>query len=154
MSHEMNDLLEESFVTDPVAYRKKLLLLWIRIFAWIFLVMGILAVVSVVLSLFVNNLTLAIYHIETNNALSLAGVAIIAIYLLKGFTAYGLLWAKKWGIQLAIVDGVAGIIICLVALFLPATFTGESGISFPLELLLLIPYLIKMLKIKDQWAAV
>ncbi len=154
MSHEMNDLLGESFIVDPIAFRKKLLPLWIKIFAWIFLVLGVLAVVSVVLSLFINNLTLAIYHIETTDAFSLAGVAIIAVYLLKGFTAYGLLWAKKWGVQLAIVDGVAGIIICLLALFLPETFTGESDVSFPLELLLLIPYLVRMLKIKDQWIAV
>lgn len=154
MDHKMNDLLEENYLVDPIAYRKKLLPLWIKIFAWLFLVCGVVAIPIFILSFFVADINLALYHIETNDPHSLQGIIVNALFLLKGMTAYGLLWAKKWGVQLAITDAVTGIVVCIAVIFLPDSFSGTTGVSFPLELVVLVLYLIKMLKIKDDWQSV
>lgn len=148
MENTGNDLLDSTDL-GLNSKRKTLLPWWIKTFAWIFLVMGAIAVICLVAGLFVDNLALAIYNLETTEIYSLLGLSIFMIYLLKGVTSYGLLFGKSWGVQLALIDAVIGILICLATMFFNI---GDSyGTNFRLELLLLIPYLIKMIKIQDEW---
>jgi Mn2+/Fe2+ NRAMP family transporter len=148
MENNSNDLLDNTDL-GLNSKRKTLLPWWIKTFAWIFLVMGIIAVVCLVIGLFVDNLSLAIYNLETTDIYSLSGLSIFMIYLLKGVTSYGLLFGKNWGVQLALADAVIGVLVCLATMFF--NIGDSQGINFRLELLLLIPYLIKMIKIREEW---
>jgi len=47
--------------------------------------------------------------------------------------------------EIAVIDAVIGIVVCIISMYL---FSG-----FKLELVILIPYLIKLFKIKDKWKA-
>lgn len=148
MENNSTDLLND---TDLVldSKRKALLPWWIKTFSWIFLVLGVIAIICLAIGFFVDGLALAIYNLETTEIYSLPGLSIFMIYLLKGITAYGLLFGKSWGVQLALADAVIGIVICLATMFF--NISNSSGINFRLELLLLIPYLIRMIRIQDAW---
>ncbi|MFT7545809.1 MAG: uncharacterized membrane protein (DUF2068 family), partial [Gammaproteobacteria bacterium] len=89
-----------------------------------------------------------------SNPLSLLGLLITLLYVLKGVVSYGLWWEKDWGPQLAVVDAVIGIVACLLVMFLLPHYGNNNGVStfsFRLEFIVLFPYMIKMGNIKDLW---
>ena len=67
--------------------------------------------------------------------------------------SFGLWTEKDWAVDLAIIDAILGIIACFfVIIILPSVSESEEFvINFRLELVALIPYLIKMIKIKPEW---
>ncbi len=139
--------------------RRKLLPVWIKIFTWMFMIFGGIVPVSIIFALLGYEFNMSLYGLSTNSPLSVFGLIIITLFLLKGITAFGLWFEKTWAPDLAQADAVTGIIICGVLTFIsPATFTEENltGIrwSFRFELLFLIPYLMKMGKIKPAWKSI
>ena len=79
--------------------RKKLLPLWIKIFAWIFLIFSSLAPVMVVFGILGYRTQLALYGLETNEPFSVTGITIILLFIIKGITAFGLLKEKYWQLK-------------------------------------------------------
>ena len=143
------DSLPADVLQEPAIDRKTLIPLWIRIFSWIFLVLGVAAPFSVVFAAIGYDFALALYGLESNGPLNLIGASLVVLFVLKGIVAYGLINIKDWAIQLAIVDAIAGIAVCLFTMFYPLFMGG--GLTLKLELFLLVPYLIKMSKIKQEW---
>ena len=142
----------ESILDEANVSRKKLLPTWIKVFAWFFMFAGILTpfILIAAIALPQSNVQLAVYGFETTIAWSATGLFIITLFLLKGIVSFGLLNEKQWAISLAIADAVLGIIICTYSMFI-MPFIQEGGFSFRLELALLIPYLLKLQKIKPYW---
>ena len=128
--------------------RKKLLPLWIKIFTWIFLVMS--AFVPIDLGLIGYNAQLALYGLETEEPFSSTGIIIISVFIIKGITAFGFLKEKDWAIKIAIVDAIIGIVLCMLIMLYPI-INSDATFSLRLELVALIPYLLKLLKIKTPW---
>ena len=140
------DLLNDTFIGN--IDRKALIPLWIKIFSWIFLLFGIIAPVGFLFSLFDHSFYLSLYGFQTNNPLSILGLLIITLFILKGTVAFGILSFKSWAVKLAIIDAIIGIAACTFSMIY---VIYNQNFSFRLELIALIPYLIKMRKIKSDW---
>ena len=135
---------EEQFVKNNLR-RRDLLPTWIKLFTWVFLIFGAITPIVFVLGIVGINGNISLYGLETNQPLSLMGMAITVLFLIKGVVAFGLWTEKKWAVDSAIADAVIGIIVCIIVMVtLPSPFMR-------LELIPLILYLRKMVKIKPQW---
>ena len=130
--------------------RRKLIPIWIKIFIWIFIVFGALVPLVILISLTGTQSTLALYGLETKDTFSNVGIIICALFLFKGITALTLWTEKSWAIKLGIADAMVGIIICSAVMIAPM-YNNQVGFSFRLELILLIPYLVWLFKIKTAW---
>lgn len=149
----MNQELESKFdeFDKPEIIRRQLLPWWIKVFCWIFMILSVFAVGSLITNLFVENVNLSIYGFSTNNAYSGTGIFIIAVMILKGFAAYSLWFEKPNAIIIAKIDAVVGIAICIASLFILPFSTADGHFSLRLEILLLIPYFMKINKIEYEW---
>lgn len=147
-----NELLLEKLVTEHKR-RRALLPIWIKVFTWFFMIAGAFVPIDFIIGLFGLNFQLALYGLETNNPLSALALFLIFLFLLKGYAAFSLWTEKDWAINFAIVDAVLGIAVCSAVMFVFPYFIENSGFrfNFRLELVLLIPYLVKLQKIKPLW---
>ena len=106
--------------------------------------------ITLVLGLLGYHPNLSLYGIETYDPISLIGILLHVLFAFKGVVAFGLWFEKKWAVQLAIIDAISGIIICIIVVIIMA-FSNHHIISIRLEFIALIPFLIKMKKIKPEW---
>ncbi len=125
--------------------RRQLLPLWIKIFLWFFLILGCFVPLGLIASLFFFFFQLSVYGMTTTNPFSLSGLLIMLIMLYKGYTAFALWTGKKNAVLLAQIDAISGMLVCVIVMVM------GPGIMLRLELIVLIPYLIKMTKIKSEW---
>jgi hypothetical protein len=147
----MNEnILDEPQFESSSLRRRDLLPGWIKVFTWIFLIFGAMMPIVLILGIVGMNFQISLYGLETNQPLSLIGIFLTAIFALKGVTAFGLWTEKEWAVQIAILDAVFGIILCIYLTILSSA-TDSFGNNIRLEILILIPYLIKMIKIKSDW---
>lgn len=148
-----NDILDSNLDSKEAIQRRKLLPWWIKVFCWIFMIFGILSPIVEVLGLIGFRFNQSIYGLETNDPISILGLSLSAIFILKAITAFGLWFEKDWAITLGQIDAITGIIICIYVMCIHPFIYERAGSSFNfrLELLLLIPYLIKLNKIKSSW---
>jgi len=148
----MNQELESHFdeFDKVLVIRRKLLPWWIKTFCWIFMFLAICAVASAIINLFTPNVNLSLYGFSSNTAFSGIGVFIIAIMIFKGFAAYSLWFEKSNAISIGKIDAICGVVICVVAMFV-MPFVNNGHLMFRLEILLLIPYYMKLNKIEYEW---
>jgi len=146
------DLLQEE-VDSKYKRRRQLLPWWIKVFVWIFLVFGAILPVGIVAAVLGYNFQIALYGLETNEPLSLIGILLIILFLLKSIVAFGLWTEKKWAVNLGIIDAISGIVICIFIMLIYPFIDNTPGFSVNvrLELILIIPYLIKLNKINTDW---
>lgn len=146
-------ILDKPEVESRSLRRRNLLPRWIKFFVWVFMVFSFLAPISLVVGLLGMKQDLALYGLETIYPLSIVGLIIISLFAYKGVVGFGLWTEKKWAIKAAIIDAIVGITVCLFLMFILPLISDLIGFrtSFRAELLLLIPYLWKMVKIKTEW---
>jgi len=143
----IEEILDDEQLEHANERRRALLPLWIKIFLWIFLLFAALVPFGLIFDLLDFRFFLSLYGLETGKPLSSIGLVISFLMVIKGIVAFGLWTEKDWAVILAIVDAILGIIVCiLVMALLPSN-------TFRLELLVLLPYLIKMTRIRAEWAA-
>lgn len=149
MSDYKEELLDDDFHNENHVNRRSLLPLWIKIFVWIFIVTGIINVFGIFMSFFGFNIQLGLYGIETYAGLSILSVLVQLLFILKAVVAIGLWQGKAWAVNVALIDGFIGIVTCAVVILMEAM----SGVlTFRLEILLLIPYMMKMYTMKNDWS--
>lgn len=125
--------------------RRKLLPVWVRIFVWMFMILGGFAIPVLVIGLMGMKADIALYGLETNDVTSAEGLLLVFLFLYKGIVA-ALLWFEQGpAVVLGILDAVLGILICTWVMFAAPRF------SFRLELLALIPYLLVLIRINKKW---
>lgn len=152
MDNNQTDLLTDSLLGLNTKKRKELIPIWIKVFSWIFLIMGAIAFAGLILGVLGYNFQLELYGIKTEGPLSLAGLGLFIIFLFKGYTSYCIIQEKDTAIILGTIDAIIGIAICcLVMIYQLVNRQGGSFFTFRIELLLLIPYLVKLQKIKPDW---
>lgn len=144
-----------------ITRRRDLLPIWMKIFIWIFIVLGASAIITRLSGifgisfLFFNaNGEKSIYGMSTYESSTPLALLITALIIYKGITALAMWMEKEWAITMALVDAVLGIAICTVMMFMLPMVTKESGrtsFNFRFELLFLIPYLLKCWKIRQSW---
>jgi hypothetical protein len=150
MQETQQDLLVDELTEANMLPRKKMLPLWIKIFAWIFLIAGFFIPVILILGVAGYAANQSLYGLESNNPFSLMGIVITTLFALKAVTAFGLLKEKDWAIKLGIADGAIGVVICVLVMLFPI-INPEAKFSFRLELAVITPYLLKLQKIKNEW---
>lgn len=149
----MNPELQNQFdeFDKPQVIRRKLLPWWIKTFCWIFMLLAVAAVSTLITNLFFSTVDLSLYGFSTNNAYSITGIFIIAIMILKGFAAFSLWFEKPNAISIGKIDAICGVVICVASMFVLPFTSGDGHIQLRLEILLLIPYYIKLNKIEYEW---
>ena len=110
------------------------------------------APVQLILAVFDINLNMSIYGLEMMLPLSLIDLSILFLFQLKGIVAYGFHQETDWAVDIAIIDGVIGSIICIfIMLVLPFIEEQNEMNGIRLELIPLALYLIKMIQIRKDW---
>ena len=81
----MNQELESKFdeFDKPAIIRRKLLPWWIKTFCWIFMLLGVCGLASLIGNAFTDNVSLSLYGFSSNTAYSGVGIFIIAIMALQ-----------------------------------------------------------------------
>jgi hypothetical protein len=133
--------------------RRSLLPWWIKTFCWIFMVFGGFSTASLFMGFGDFYFESAIYGFESYDPFSLIGLSIIAISLFKGITAFALWTERDFAITLGKIDAILGITLCIANMILLPYLYENLQFEFRLEIALLIPYLIKLIKIKSEWKA-
>lgn len=146
---EPQSILEE--FSQLTIRRRQLLPWWIKGFSLLFMFSGTAAIVCLILGVFGNKVSLSMYGFDANDSFSVNGLIVISVFILKGIAAWSLWFEKDYAIFLGETDAVLGIILCLVSMFVLPYLQPDVKGSIRIELLLLFPYLIKLIKIKDQW---
>ena len=144
MEEVIDDGLDPS---RPRERRRKLLPWWIRFFCWVFMIFGVLAFFCLLLGFTSFKPALGFYGFESTEPFSAIGLAVIFVGILKGFAAYGLWFEKDYAVKIGKADAYIGILMCILAMTMPSLTGVEGGFTFRLELLLLIPFLIKLSRI-------
>lgn len=130
--------------------RRDLLPWWIKFFSWIFMFLGVMAPAGLVIAAIGSPFHLSLYGLESNAPLSFTGLVITFLYILKGVSACGFLAETDWAIEFGQVDAVIGILMCTFLMF-SYLFTLDGSFDLRLELLILVPYLWQLNKIKRSW---
>jgi hypothetical protein len=152
ISNQQDDILTDVVEQLTKVRRKYLLPWWIKAFMWFFLIFGVLAVIGVVLGIMGYRYEISLYGLTSDNPLSTTGICITLLFLLKGITSFGLLKEENWAIKLGIIDAVVGIVLCVLIMIFPTYIGGpDAKFSFRLELILLVLYLNKLLKVQHAW---
>ncbi|MBS2098702.1 hypothetical protein [Carboxylicivirga linearis] len=133
--------------------RRQLLPLWIKIFLWFFLITGGLAIPGLLAGLLGATYSISLYGLESYEPISPVGLLLSIIFIVKAITAFALWTEKDWAIQLALFDGYAGILVCGIMMFVYPFLNLANGFHFNLrlELIALIPFVIKMHDIQKEW---
>ncbi|MFH7015226.1 hypothetical protein [Flavobacterium sp. FlaQc-47] len=149
MNQELESHFDE-FDKAPII-RRQLLPWWIKTFCWIFMILTVCAICAAVTNIFVPNINISLYGFSSDTAFSGTGIFIIAVMLLKGFAAYSLWFEKPNAISIGKIDAVCGVVICVISMFV-LPFTAKDGhFSLRIEILLLIPYYMRLNKIEYEW---
>ena len=148
-----NEILDADLDEKTPFRRRKLLPWWIKTFTWIFLILGVVAVLGLIIGMAGMSFQLSIYGLETTNPISLMGLTLTSIFLYKGIVAFGLWTEKEWAISLGEIDAFTGILICAFIMIIYPFLDDVAGftLSLRLDLILLIPYFIKLKNIKYEW---
>lgn len=149
---EEKSVFDEFDTKTNILRRRALLPVWIKIFIWIFLCMGLIAVLILAFGFFLNNnARLSVYGLETTSIYSPIGLIILSILIFKGIVSYGLWFEQEWGPKAAVIDAFLGIFICGITMLILPFITNGHHFTMRFEFLFLIPYLTKMQKIQKTW---
>jgi hypothetical protein len=137
--------------SDATVQRRKLVPLWIKIFGWIFIVMGVaVPVLAVVIPLLKQPASYEMFGLRHHGSpFDPMALFISAIILSLAASAYGLLFGKPWGVNACLATGYGGVAICLATMIY--SVVSQGSLTIRLELLVQIPYLLKLHKIKPLW---
>lgn len=146
---EEQQLIDAGF-NETVNVRKQrwsLVPLWMKVFTWIFMILGPFALIVGLIGLFSPplNFTMSFYGFNSTVNTPLLTVVLSCLFLLKAAVSFGLWRGKKWAMKMAIVDAAIGIVVCLFSMFVLTDLSTFYVVRFDLrvELIFLIPYLIK-----------
>lgn len=130
--------------------RKQLVPLWIKIFGWIFMVMGgVVPLLAIVAGAMGQTASYEIFGLQHRGSpLHPLALLISALFVSLAVSAYGLLFGKPWGVDACMATGFVGVALCL-GTSVYSIFQGAPNLR--LELLVQVPYLLKLRKIKPLW---
>ncbi len=135
----------------PLPRRRTLLPWWVKIFAWLFMVLGAIAVLGIPFAAMGFKYAISLYGLETTDPFSLLGVFLVAVFLFKGVTAFCLWTEKDIALKLAWIDAWMGIATCAYMMLINPFMQPGFVVSLRLELVLLIPYLLWIRKVRPNW---
>lgn len=140
--------------TEVKASRRALVPLWIKIFGWLFMAMGLaVPVLDVVVTILGQPASYALFGLQHHGSpFHPVALVISAITLSLAVSAYGLLFGRAWGLNACLVTGYGGAAICIATMVY--SLFSENSLTIRLELLVHLPYLMRLHKIKPLWSGV
>lgn len=130
--------------------RRTLLTWWLKVFSYIFLFAGLIIVFLYPIGFLLGTtFSSSLYGLESHDPRSFLMLVVAALFLLKSIASYGLLFEKDWAVEVALGDAVAGIAACSFVMCF--SLLRHNDLNFRIEIILLIIYLIKLLKMRDAW---
>lgn len=143
----------EGVVSDSrkVARRRDLLPGWIRFFTWVFMFFGALSPLLLIFGFAGGKPWLSLFGFKTYEPTSLTGIFILASFAFLGIIAFSLWKEKTWAIKLAKIGAWYSIAACVYVMVLSVIASPGFNISIRGELIVIIPYLIKLGKIQKSW---
>lgn len=141
---------EPPVAADAAIDRKKLVPLWIKIFGWLFMAMGVaVPLLAIAIAALGQPATYEMFGLRHHGSpFHPMALLISAIILSLAISAYGLLFGKSWGLNACLVTGYGGVAICLGTM---AYSVAQGSLTIRLELLVQVPYLMKLHKIRPLW---
>lgn len=138
-------------VSEHRTNRRKLLPWWIKVFCWIFMATGAVGIIGYGGAvIFGFAFPISVYGLQTSQPVSLMGLLLTSIFVLKGIAAFALWTEKDWAIAVGLIDGVLGIVLCFVVMIVIPAMTGV-GNSFRLETIFLAFYVGKLVRLRPAW---
>jgi len=135
------------FKITPIK-RRSLLPWWIKGFCWLFMITAFIAILRMILLLFEINTEFEFYGINAKENIPINGIIVFLVFILHGFTAYSLWFEKDYAIKMGLFDALIGIVLCLFSM-VASFYYGHFTIR--LEIILLVLFLVKLLKIRFKW---
>lgn len=145
MDTQQDILADELIFTQS---RRSLLPLWIKIFIWIFMILGVLVPLGYIFSLSGAGFNVAIYGYESSDPLSWQAILISATMLGNGIVAYLLYTQHRNAVAIALPVAYFNIALCVISMVLTM---AQGSISLRLELIPLFFYIIKLKGIEYDW---
>jgi|GEM_PF-344110 len=138
--------------------RRQLLPTWIKFFCWFFAIAGNLgALVMITIALGGYSKSPVFLAFSGNSYWTLLVLFNVGHMLLKGATGIMLLGEKDLAVRFAIADGILSLgsaIVGFVNAYMHKTHEmvfATTILSLIIQLLFIIPYLAKMVRIRDEW---
>jgi len=128
--------------------RRALLPWWIKVFCWLFMIMAAFVPFGLLAGIFHLTFSIDMFGIKTTNPFSVTAAVDMAIILFNGVVAFGLWTEKDWAINLAKVNAIINIAICVVVMLY---FILNGNFNIRLELILLFLFIYKLNKIQYDW---
>jgi hypothetical protein len=148
-NYSKNEIIDSEEVGESLARRRHLLPIWVKIFIWIFLVFGVITLPILLIASAGYSVYLSAFGLSTTDALSLTGLIILSIYFTNGVVAFMMWFEKKRAIHIAQI--VAVILFLFSAYMMFFYHAGIRGFTIRFELILLIPYLMFLNRIRMKW---
>jgi hypothetical protein len=126
--------------------RSTLIPKWIKVFGWIFIVLGCAVPVVYLMALIIDipaSFMMFGFSYE-GTPFALMPAFISALIVCNGLSAFGLIFCKDWGLNVCLLYGYFGLCMVILSMVL-------SPGSIALEPLLQIPYLYKLHKLRSKW---
>jgi hypothetical protein len=133
---------------DIKAYRKALLPRWVKVFSWIFLVVGCFVPLVVIGNIMGMATSLALFGLESNTAFLIDGAIVCLIFAYSGIVAYGLLWGKDWAPSAALILGILELLVCVYSTIINLL---QANVTIRFELILIFPFLFAMDTLRKKW---
>jgi hypothetical protein len=132
---------------DIHTMRRLLLPVWIRFFSWLFMLCWLVpAVVLAFAFVAPEGVTVGVFGLShTGHPLAPPALAIEAILLFMGITAYGLLWGRAWGLHVGLIAGVLGLVLSV------SMMVASGFATIRLEPLLQVPFIVTLLRLRKAW---
>src|SRR5690349_19393181 len=116
MEGNVTDVITDEFLQQTIIPRKQLLPKWIKVFAWIFLVVGVALPILFIISMITHSFNSSLYWLEADTIFSATGILIAMLFIFKAIVAAGLLKQKDWAVKTGIIDALIGILICVAVM--------------------------------------
>lgn len=134
----------------PVRRRRSYLPIWMKCFVWLFMTLGFVSLPFFLAGLFGIKFYFSLYGLETNVANSFMGFFLLSLFLYKFIVAAFLWFEEQLAVLLGIIDASVGILICCDMMFnFPIKLS--SGFNIRLEIVVLIPYLMQLVRMRRKW---
>ena len=127
--------------------RKQLVPIWIKVFGWFFMVVAALMAPYMIWSIIAGtDIEMELFGVSyAGPAANPYAFIVFALFAFLGFTAYGLLFGKDWGVTGCLVNGYLGLGICILTMIL------SGGTNIRAEPIVHFFYLRRLHKIRKPW---
>jgi hypothetical protein len=131
--------------------RKRLVPTWTKVFGWLFIIMGVsVPVLAIVVPILDEPANYAMFGLSFRGSpFHPMALLISAIILSLAISAYGLLFGRSWGLNACLGTGYLGVAICFFSTCYGIFALGI--LSIRLELLVQVPYLMRLHQIRPHW---